>query len=381
MKDYYVQKQDGKRRNERRERMLRGDGLNVRRPQARIIPNSRLKFKRLPNPTTEEINRMFPRRPVTDASIIKGHWEKYNFAKYGDIRGDPEKIKQKRKEMAEYRKAQKNAICFDSARLILEKRAKKQNKTMRQVVTDELSANPTDEDWQDENEVNDEVNEVTDLLNQHTVTGTGNDYDFLEATDAPQYDLYMDQPEAQSGDWGPETIEGADRFQSEGRAKLHEWASIYHDSQRELAVREFKDAIQPHLDREAARPQFDMRLTIERLDSRMNEDVEMRLDDLGPFDDADQRVEAFSAILQMANEGKIIIKESKFPLQFRKVQASKRATVFNFRGDLEMSESNNDDIEGSDGNVMDSKRSRANTAGSTSSVQDLRPQTKRSRKT
>jgi hypothetical protein len=124
-----------------------------------------------------------------------------------------------------------------------------------------------------------------------------------------------------------------------------------------------------------------MRLTIERLDSRMNEDVEMRLDDLGPFDDADQRVEAFSAILQMANEGKILIKESKFPLQFRKVQASKRATVFNFRGDLEMSESNNDDIEGSDGNVMDSKRSRANTAGSTSSVQDLRPQTKRSRKT
>ena len=109
--------------------------------------------------------------------------------------------------MAEYRKAQKNAICFDSARLILEKRAKKQNKTMRQVthntdwkikpkpfkqiiqvVTDELSADPTDENWQDENENNEEVNEVTDLLNQHTVTGTGHDYDFLEATDAPQYD-------------------------------------------------------------------------------------------------------------------------------------------------------------------------------------------------
>ena len=35
--------------------------------------------------------------------------------------------------MREYRRAQKNAICFDSARIGLEKRAKEQNKTMRQV--------------------------------------------------------------------------------------------------------------------------------------------------------------------------------------------------------------------------------------------------------
>jgi len=47
------------------------------------------------------------------------------------------------------------------------------------------------------------------------------------------------------------------------------------------------------------------RQTIKRLDSKMKKDVEMGLDDLGPFDDAEQRAEAFSAILQMANEGKV----------------------------------------------------------------------------
>merc|ERR1711953_1321845 len=253
--DNYRQSQKAERKSERRRRMQEGVGCNVLSRTARYVFSSRQKFKRIPNRTEQELEDLFGgEREVSDELFIKSYWEMWNFATYGDIRGNPKKIKEKKKQMREYRRAQKNAICFDSARIGLENRAKEQNKTMRQVISEELGADTTPGPWQQTNEHNEEVDEVTNTMNASQVTGTGHDYDILENFDAPQYECYDDPSnDLPSGEWGPETTEGYIKLQANARAQLLRWSASYVDNHREQAVRKWKESIQPFLDLEDKR--------------------------------------------------------------------------------------------------------------------------------
>ena len=80
----------------------------------------------------------------------------------------------------------------------------------------------------------------------------------------------------------------------------------YQDTELAAEVREWRKSIAPALEREQSLPEFNMRATIHSVDETMARDEkEYSFNDLVRHRPPFERSRVFSAMLQMANEGKL----------------------------------------------------------------------------